>query len=155
MMVFCMISTLIFMDFCIEFTELGDRASVTLTLLLTLVAQKFTLSPDVPKISYLTFLDKYILSCLLLVILVAIENMIVIILKNYEFKSETLQKNEYIFGQVLFGIWIVWHIIIGYKINRRIKAVKEYIGENLVQSPLDVDVSLMDDADTAAIYKIF
>jgi hypothetical protein len=143
------------MDFCIEFTELGDRAGITLTLLLTLVAQKFTLAPDVPKISYLTFLDKYILSCLLLVILVSIENIVVIILKNYELGSETLQENEHIFGQVLFGIWIVWHIIIGYRINRRIKAVKEFIGENLVQSPLDVDASLMEDADTDAIYKIF
>ena len=39
-------------------SELGDRLSITLTLMLTAVAQKFAGSAGLPKISYLTLLDK-------------------------------------------------------------------------------------------------
>ena len=39
-------------------TELDDRLSITLTLMLTAVAQKFAGSAGLPKISYLTLLDK-------------------------------------------------------------------------------------------------
>ncbi|EDQ92771.1 uncharacterized protein MONBRDRAFT_30738 [Monosiga brevicollis MX1] len=58
-------------------TEVLDaRLSVTLTLLLTLIAVKFVVASDLPNASYLTWLDAYILFGFFLLILVVAENVI-------------------------------------------------------------------------------
>ena len=56
---------------------LGPRLSITLTLMLTAVAQKFAGSAGLPKISYLTLLDKYLLGCLFCIVLMAVENFVI------------------------------------------------------------------------------
>jgi len=91
MLVFFMIASLIFMTFTIEYTDISGRAGVDLTLLLTLIAQKFTLAGDVPKIAYLTFLDKYIFSCLMLVVVASVENMVMRILEELEVEVKHLE----------------------------------------------------------------
>ena len=61
----CLITTLTFTTFAVEVYAVGDRIQITLTLLLTSVAFKYYVQQFVPTVSYLTFLDKYILSCLI------------------------------------------------------------------------------------------
>lgn len=50
-----------FMSFVVELHALNERLSITLTLLLTLVALKYVVAQYLPATSYLTYLDKYIL----------------------------------------------------------------------------------------------
>lgn len=52
----------------------ADRLGLSLTLVLTAVAFKFVISADLPKISYLTLLDKYVLGCFVFLALVVLEN---------------------------------------------------------------------------------
>lgn len=56
-----LLSVLVFTSWAIPAEELADRLSVTLTLVLTSVAFKYMVAQELPKISYLTLLDKYIL----------------------------------------------------------------------------------------------
>ena len=46
---------------------------MTLTLLLTLVAYKLVISAELPAVSYLTILDKYVLCCILMLVAVTVE----------------------------------------------------------------------------------
>ena len=59
-------------------TKLGtaDRLSITLTLLLTAVAYKFVVASMLPPVSYLTYLDTYVLICLGMMLGTAIENVV-------------------------------------------------------------------------------
>ena len=58
----------------IPLDDVQGRLSVTLTLLLTLVAYKLVISAELPAVSYLTILDKYILVCILLLVAVTVES---------------------------------------------------------------------------------
>ena len=53
----------VFYVFTIPPSAAADRASVTFTLILTVVAAKLVLADSLPKISYLTELDRFLLSC--------------------------------------------------------------------------------------------
>lgn len=52
-----MISTLSVCSFAIPFTDIADRLSFNVTLLLTLVALKFVVSGFMPKVPYMTMMD--------------------------------------------------------------------------------------------------
>ena len=60
-----LITALTFTTFVVEADAIADRVQITLTLLLTSVAFKYYVQQFVPTVSYLTFLEKYILSCLI------------------------------------------------------------------------------------------
>jgi hypothetical protein len=51
--------------------------SVNLTLVLTAVAFKFVVSQNLPNISYLTLLDKYVLTSFVMLFIVVVENAVV------------------------------------------------------------------------------
>lgn len=55
---------------------LNERMSISLSLVLTVVAVKFTTASYLPPVGYLTSLDKYVLASLLFVLCVALENCI-------------------------------------------------------------------------------
>ena len=60
-----LITALTFTTFAVKADAVGDRIQITLTLLLTSVAFKYYVQQFVPTVSYLTFLEKYIQSCLI------------------------------------------------------------------------------------------
>ena len=68
-----LITSLSFVSFSIESSEVGERLGVCLTLLLTAVAFNFVVSGSLPPVSYLTLLDKYVLGCLLFIFTVTID----------------------------------------------------------------------------------
>jgi len=72
-----MISFLAFTSFAIEVTDTGKRLSVSLTLLLTVVAFKNFVSSILPKVSYLTLMDKYVLFNVAFIFLVSVQNAVV------------------------------------------------------------------------------
>eukprot|EP00112_Aurelia_sp_Birch-Aquarium-sp1_P011351 Seg2388.1 transcript_id=Seg2388.1/GoldUCD/mRNA.D3Y31 product="Neuronal acetylcholine receptor subunit alpha-7" protein_id=Seg2388.1/GoldUCD/D3Y31 len=51
--------------FCVPQSDIGDRMSIIFTLLLTAVTFKFVVSQSLPKISYQTVLDQYVLLCII------------------------------------------------------------------------------------------
>jgi hypothetical protein len=52
---------LCFSAFCIDVADLADRMSIILTLLLTAVAFKFVIADSLPKLSYSTYIDYFLL----------------------------------------------------------------------------------------------
>ena len=61
----CLITALTFTTFVVEVDAIGDRLQITITLLLTSVAFKYYVQQFLPTVSYFTFLDRYVLSCLI------------------------------------------------------------------------------------------
>lgn len=59
---------------CMPADALNDRTSVTMTVLLTLVAFKFAIAESLPKVPYLTAMDKYTILCLAFAFAVMLEN---------------------------------------------------------------------------------
>jgi len=54
-------------QFSVPMTDTADRLSVSITLVLVVAAYKFSISSFIPKLPYLTLLDKYVLACFLFV----------------------------------------------------------------------------------------
>ena len=74
-----LISTLGFSVYAIrpEVDMVGDRLEAAFTILLTTVSYKFFIADYLPKVPYLTMLDKYILACLILLVTIVVECTIV------------------------------------------------------------------------------
>ena len=72
-----LITSVGFYAFVIGDSETGDRAGVTLTLLLTVMASKLVVADSLPKLGYLTMLDKYMMACLSLLLGLAAGNAVV------------------------------------------------------------------------------
>ena len=58
-------------------TDVADRLSVSLTLVLTAVAYKLTVAANIPQVAYLTLLDKFVSLCFIFMVTVAVENSLV------------------------------------------------------------------------------
>lgn len=74
MVLMFLITSLVCLVYGIGVEDLADRASVTLGLLLTVVAQKFAIADMLPKVGYLTMMDRYIIYCIMLLVTVSLEN---------------------------------------------------------------------------------
>lgn len=81
-----------------------DRCSITLTIILTVVAFKFILVDQLPKTGYLTLLDTYILSCFQFVLLMVAENAAAAIWPE-------VFKVEMVVAFVLGVVWICWQFL--------------------------------------------
>eukprot|EP00055_Hartaetosiga_balthica_P002197 m.3041 g.3041 ORF g.3041 m.3041 type:complete len:413 (+) comp2009_c0_seq1:192-1430(+) len=85
---------------------LDQRMSITLTLLLTLVAVKFVVANDIPNVSYLTWLDTYILWGFVVITLVVVQNVIASLV------SDSLRGVVDKIGLIAFAVlWIGSHIL--------------------------------------------
>ncbi len=71
--------------FRVDASEVADMSSITLTLILTAVAYKFIISDNMPKCSYFTILDKYILACFAMLSAMVLENAFAQELRPYLF----------------------------------------------------------------------
>ena len=58
----------------IDLDNIGDRLSVIMTLALTIVAFQLVVAEILPKVEYLTYLDKVFLSCFFGVAFVSLES---------------------------------------------------------------------------------
>ena len=74
--IMCLITTLTFSSFAVEAESYISRIHISLTLLLTSVAFKYNVQQYVPRVSYLTLIDKYILWSMIFQFLVALHNII-------------------------------------------------------------------------------
>ena len=89
-----------------------DRASITLTLLLTGVAFKFVVTNYVPPTKYVTLLDQYMLLGLVILGVVAFENYVVSFLTKSA--SDII---DIVICYVIIFCWIVFHIYLVMAVN--------------------------------------
>jgi hypothetical protein len=98
----------------IPYKEIADRMSITVSLLLTMVAFKFVMTSYIPPTSYLTTLDIYMLITILMLSLIIAENFFVTIVDD---NIANILDMYFFYYMSLF--WIIFHIfiVIGAKTN--------------------------------------
>jgi hypothetical protein len=94
----------------VPFKQFSNRMSITMTLLLTIVAFKFVVGTYVPPTPYLTLLDKYVISAFLLMGAVILENFIVSFAPSTS--STFVHKADFGFAFILSTIWILFHFFV-------------------------------------------
>ncbi|XP_045190324.2 gamma-aminobutyric acid receptor subunit beta-like isoform X1 [Mercenaria mercenaria] len=130
-----LIISLTFAAFTIDFNS-ADRITVTITLFLTAVAFKLVVKQSLPTISYLTYLDVYVIAALIFLGLQAAQNATMNALGHFMIKGEVQYYDKW--SMVLMAIiLIVFHIFFALFIyrtaskRRRIMEEKDrmYIGK--------------------------
>ena len=124
-----LLSCLAFTTFSIPQDEAADRLSVSLTLLLTSVAFKHMVSQELPRISYLTLLDTYILLSFAFLALVGGQNAFAALFTD----AESFPFEEVSF-YVVGIIFLVIHLVVGtlslrfiyLESSKRARLVKRY-----------------------------
>jgi len=64
----------ILLPLCLPQADGASRLGVTLSLVITAAAYKFTIASMLPPVAYMTLIDKYVVSCSFVLILCAIQN---------------------------------------------------------------------------------
>ena len=99
-----LITALTFASFTVEADLPADRVQISLTLLLTSVAFKYYVQQFIPKVSYFTLIDSYILSCMVFQFFMTVHNMIGGLIKN----STALRIFEWTsFGIAVFAFMLI------------------------------------------------
>ncbi|XP_067667672.1 cys-loop ligand-gated ion channel-like [Haliotis asinina] len=111
MLVITMISSLSFAAFSVDRELPQRRIQLSLTLILTMVTFKFVASQSVPKLSYLTYLDRYILLSMSFLFLVCCWHAVVALYKSDDDTAGMMDYcafftflGLYLFGQLTFVV---------------------------------------------------
>ncbi|XP_065062175.1 glycine receptor subunit alpha-3-like isoform X2 [Rhopilema esculentum] len=128
-LIMCLITALTFSSFAVKVDSIGDRIQITLTLLLTSVAFKYYVQQFVPTVSYLTLMDKYILSCMIFQFaMAAIHNSVAGLITNakaliyFEWSCFGLALTVFIVIHIVFAIISLKYVV---KNKKRMRADKE------------------------------
>lgn len=89
-------------------TEIGMKSQLTLTIILTIFAVKFSCNQMVPIVNSMTYLDLYFIYCTFYVCLITIQNLIVYLLES----NESIGTINLTSGTILGGIWFFSHVFI-------------------------------------------
>eukprot|EP00466_Bigelowiella_natans_P019791 jgi/Bigna1/88735/estExt_fgenesh1_pg.C_370077 len=101
------ITTLASTAFLIDPENIADRINLVVALLLTSVAFKFAVSDHIPLISYLTFVDVYILNTNLVLAFVAVESVVV----RDATSEELSQRVDRGCFSAFLTIWFSFHVV--------------------------------------------
>ena len=105
LIVFCSLSVV-----TVPIDNFADRMSITMTMLLTTVAFRFVVVSWVPVVPYLTYLDKYNVLSISMLMIVTLENFIVAYDTNIDVDDKELHDRWFFFILCIF--WIFIHIVI-------------------------------------------
>ena len=97
------------------------RAQTTVTLLLSIIALKFTTAKHVPRSQHMTWLDQYMVVCFATVMMPGVESLIV-----YRLHHETgsTVNTAFFFGSI--GLAILYHAVVAFKLKWRWQAAHEW-----------------------------
>ena len=99
------------LSYGISYDDYSSRFSNDITLLLTIIAFLLTVKATLPRINYLTLLDKYILLCFAFQIVITLEHFLISIMS---YSDEGKQTFETIFYSTVFIMWFVLHLLCVY-----------------------------------------
>jgi len=108
-LVMALISFCALFSFSFSFEEAGDRVAQATTMLLTTVAFQYVINSMIPKLDYLTFLNKYIITCNIFIACILAQVGSVAWLRTHahiDF-SDTDDRNLFIIN---FLFWLLYHI---------------------------------------------
>jgi hypothetical protein len=83
------------LQFTVPREATADRLSVSLAIVLTAVAHKYSMTTLVPAISYLTFLDKYMLVSLMLIVTITFGGSVLGALEGFYCRTQAVWDDEY------------------------------------------------------------
>ena len=101
------IVTLNFSIFAFSYESLGDRLGIVMTLVLTAVAFKLLLAEQLPDVSYMTILDKYVVMGIILLTVMALECCCLFLFIDDMTNTEHVHKVDQIFGKALLISWLI------------------------------------------------
>ena len=130
-------------SFILDLESFQSRMSITLALLLTMMAAKFVLANSLPKVSYLTFYDKYILACFSnLFAMMTIQMISKRISEDWD--PSHAADFDRIASCALGLCWISYHIVVVYLARVRLGEITVTHGEAWAQQPMSIpDDALM------------
>jgi hypothetical protein len=105
-----------FLSFILNINELASSSQITLTMMLTLIALKFSLVQYIQTTSYMTYMDKYILIAFIYIGLVIVQNVVMYYLSNL-YSIQDIRWNVVIKANNISAIsmcvtWIFFNLLI-------------------------------------------
>ncbi|XP_076466009.1 cys-loop ligand-gated ion channel-like [Babylonia areolata] len=113
----------------------SDRLASTMTLFLTMVAFKLVVKQSLPTISYLTYLDIYVLGSLIYLVLYAMENSAMISMGRW-LDSELVEAYDEFFCMFLGAILVLFHLIFIIHIQVTVSD-RGLLSSGIEEAPLD------------------
>jgi len=110
--------------------DTSDRMSLNVTLVLTVIAFKFTFGSDIPKKAYLTWMDKYLIVAFLILALQSAE---ICLASQLAEGSRALAALEMGFCAVVYGLWTLYHLFVAAFSHRLYLPWAQVIGSQRVQ----------------------
>ncbi|ELT89942.1 hypothetical protein CAPTEDRAFT_186471 [Capitella teleta] len=104
------ICSLSFSTFTVQIDIPQNRLQLSFTLVLTTIAFKFVANQSLPKISYLTYLDKYILTSMAILCCICVWHAIVPVI-NENFDFEKAENADRIALALLGTAYVLFHVI--------------------------------------------
>eukprot|EP01062_Namystynia_karyoxenos_P071293 TRINITY_DN66751_c0_g1_i1.p1 TRINITY_DN66751_c0_g1~~TRINITY_DN66751_c0_g1_i1.p1 ORF type:complete len:486 (+),score=110.36 TRINITY_DN66751_c0_g1_i1:93-1460(+) len=134
MMTMCVIASLGFTAAVLDPTQLGERLSVIVSLLLALIAFKFSVGGCLPKVTYATQFDKYMDSSILLLAGMAVSAAAVReAVRQGVFTSEEAAAFERgVALPVAAGAWLLYHVVLVMRFRRHLSSARAALGTPLV-----------------------
>ena len=101
-----------FVTFFLEPTQLNDKMNLTLTILLTTVAFRFSMVSYIPVTSYMTKLDMYMVVSFCMSFIITVQSLVVYMLETSESTMDLGLSNTFNIwcGTSLTSIWVLFHI---------------------------------------------
>jgi len=128
------IATLVYFSFIFEPSEWGCRSAYCATLLLTSVAFKFAVDGSLPKVSFTTILDLYMLVAFGMMVGVVVEAALVkFIQRAFELSDQRLARLDVTLAATMSIIWTLWNIIYLARFVHFEKMQREHLGKLLTQ----------------------
>jgi len=125
-----------FSAFVIPANDVADRLALNVTLMLAAVAFRFVISTMLPKVSYLTLLDYYIIVGFVALTILIGENAICGI---STLDQETTFAIDFLFGACFGAAWIMLHLVSLYCLSNKNFLRKSWEAMDLLDSQEDPD----------------
>eukprot|EP00054_Salpingoeca_dolichothecata_P004387 m.30433 g.30433 ORF g.30433 m.30433 type:complete len:324 (+) comp14555_c0_seq1:216-1187(+) len=90
-------------------SDLADKLNVTFVMILTLVALKFVVANELPNVSYLTYMDRYLMLGIVTLFLLVAQNVV---------ETELGEKSGGILLLILLLPWILVHVLLIYAVSK-------------------------------------
>lgn len=96
----------------IRFSEIETKSQITLTLILTIFAVKFSCTQFLPVVNQMTYIDMYFVYCTFFVCLITIQNLVIYLLIENEVEYKVVMLSNFISGTIFISVWVFSQVFI-------------------------------------------